>query len=72
MFLYIGNSKIIKAGDIIGVFNLKILKKPVNRQFIEYHADSMQKEKDKTFVVTDSNIYFSTVNSSTLRKRVSL
>jgi|LSQX01.1.fsa_nt_gb hypothetical protein len=69
MFLHIGGSKVVKMDEIIGIFNLNLLDKSTNRQFIDSNVGLPQKGKYKSFVVTEKEVSFSPIAPLTLKKR---
>lgn len=66
MFLHIGENQIVKSKDIVGVFNVNILKNSdINNKIL-----SKEEEKEKTLIITENGKYFSNVSISTIRKRL--
>lgn len=78
MFIHIGADQIIKAADLIGIFDLSI--KDTSKLVQKYlkHQEQNQKivvigeEESKSFVVTAKQLYFSPISSKTLMKRMSV
>lgn len=75
MFIHLGGEKIIRASELIGIFDLSIEKtSKVTKQFT-FHATKDKKvevigeEECKSLVVTLDKIYYSPISSSTLKKR---
>ncbi|HPU00546.1 MAG: DUF370 domain-containing protein [Firmicutes bacterium] len=77
MFLHIGNSRIVFYKDIIGIFDLKLMNNPINKQFLEsarikdFYRHLKQK-KHKSFIVTSSEVLLSPLVPSTLARRKSV
>lgn len=74
MYLHIGNSKTVHFKDIIGIFNLDLRKKEVNRHFLEFtnRGEGFSKEEyavNKSFVLTKNKIFLSPISAHTLAKR---
>lgn len=75
MYLHIGNEMDVPCKDIIIILNLSTTgRSTVNREFLK--AAKLQ-DKDpasggyKSCIVTDKDIYFSSISSGTLMKRAS-
>ncbi|TBL77474.1 extracellular matrix regulator RemB [Paenibacillus thalictri] len=75
MFIHLGGEKIIRASELIAIFDLSIEKSSkISKQFIsqankEKRAEVIGEEECKSLVVTQSKIYYSPISSSTLKKR---
>ena len=76
MFLHIGNSRIVFNRELIGIFNLKLMDNPVNKQFLEsarikdFYSEIKLKNY-KSFIVTSNEVFLSPVVPSTLARRKS-
>ena len=77
MYLHIGGDTMISSEEIIGIFDMDT--STVNKATRDYLAKA-EKEKrviyvnfdlPKSFIVTDSGVYVSPLNTSTLNKRAS-
>ena len=72
MFLHIGENQLIKAKDIIGIFNLDVIKaSEENNRFLRRVEQDMQDEK--TLIITqdkETKIYLSNISASTIHKRI--
>ncbi len=77
MYLHIGGDTMISSEKIIGIFDMDT--STVNKATRDYLAKA-EKEKrviyvnfdlPKSFIVTDSAVYVSPLNTSTLNKRAS-
>lgn len=75
MFIHLGGEKIIRASELIAIFDLSIEKSSkISKQFIQ-HASKEKKveiigdEECKTLVVTANKVYYSPISSATLKKR---
>lgn len=75
MFIHLGGEKIIRASELIGIFDLSIEKtSKVTKQFTSYavkekKVEIIGEEECKSLVVTLDKIYYSPISSSTLKKR---
>ena len=74
MFLHIGNSRVVKMEEIIGIFNVELKNNQVNMQFLESsEKDKVSKEEEKeanSFIVTPDKVYYSNISPLTLQKRI--
>jgi extracellular matrix regulatory protein B len=75
MFIHLGGEKIIRANELIAIFDLSMEKtSKISKQFIS-HAEKEKKiemigeEESKSLVVTINKVYYSPISSSTLKKR---
>jgi hypothetical protein len=75
MFIHLGGEKIIRATELIAIFDLSMEKtSKTSKQFIS-HAEKEKKietigeEDSKSLVVTANKVYYSPISSSTLKKR---
>jgi hypothetical protein len=75
MFIHLGGEKIIRAAELIAIFDLSMERtSKISKQFIS-HAEKEKKiemigeEDSKSLVVTINKIYYSPISSSTLKKR---
>jgi hypothetical protein len=75
MFIHLGGEKIIRATELIAIFDLSMEKtSKISKQFIN-HAEKEKKietigeEDSKSLVVTLNKVYYSPISSSTLKKR---
>ncbi|HZK24487.1 MAG TPA: extracellular matrix/biofilm biosynthesis regulator RemA family protein [Oscillospiraceae bacterium] len=71
MFLHIGGSRIVRAKDIIGIFDIRLKDKQCNKEFLQSakQITKQDSEETKTFIVTESSVLFSPIAPTTLRKR---
>lgn len=79
MFLHLGCDVIIKKKEIVGIFTYDHKKvRAATKEFLNSRRSEKkimeisQAEKAKSIVVTDKNLYFSPISSSTLQKRAQL
>lgn len=75
MFIHLGGEKIIRANELIAIFDLSMEKtSKISKQFIS-HAENEKRlemigeEDSKSLVVTVNKVYYSPISSSTLKKR---
>lgn len=75
MFIHLGGEKIVRASELIGIFDLSIEKaSKITKQFTSHAAKSKRveyigEEECKSLVVTVDKVYFSPISSATLKKR---
>lgn len=76
MYLHIGNDKMIRKGEILGIFDLDTASvAPTTRKFLahaerEGRTDAASAELPKSFVVTcDGGVVFSQISSGKLANR---
>ncbi len=74
LFLHIGEDIVIPLKDIVGIFDIKIRENNSTKEFLQIASEEgFVKEKsdeEKSFVLTSENVYFSSISSATLRKRL--
>ncbi|MGG0248042.1 extracellular matrix/biofilm biosynthesis regulator RemA family protein [Peribacillus frigoritolerans] len=73
MYLHIGEDILVKTDDVIAILDKKLLQaSPIMSEFLEKKSDvtsHLAKNSVKSIVVTDKQIYYSPLASSTLKKR---
>jgi hypothetical protein len=75
MFIHLGSDKIIRASELIAIFDLSIEKSSkISKQFIEQankdkRTEVIGEEECKSLVVTRNKVYYSPISSTTLKKR---
>lgn len=73
MYLHVGEDILVKSNDIIAILDKQLLNEPqfLNSFLVNKEKDTMNlaKESIKSIVITDRNIYYSPLSSSTLKKR---
>jgi hypothetical protein len=75
MFIHLGSDKIIRASELIAIFDLSIEKSSkISKQFIEQankdkRIEVIGEEECKSLVVTRNKVYYSPISSTTLKKR---
>ncbi|PZE19094.1 extracellular matrix regulator RemB [Paenibacillus xerothermodurans] len=75
MFIHLGGEKIIRASELIAIFDLSIEKSSkISKQFITHairdkKVELIGEEESKSLVVTQSKVYYSPISSMTLKKR---
>ncbi len=74
MFLHIGYSRIVFKENIIGVFHMNLKDNPINKQFLESANKrnffrNCNLDDYKSFIVTDTDLFFSPVVPATLTRR---
>lgn len=75
MFVHLGGEKVIRAVELIAIFDVTIENSSkISKQFIE-NAEKTNKievigeEEPKSLVVTQEKVYYSPISSATLKKR---
>ncbi|UJF33309.1 extracellular matrix regulator RemB [Paenibacillus hexagrammi] len=75
MFIHLGGEKIIRASELIAIFDISIEKSSkISKQFIQFasknkNIEKIGEEECKSLVVTQSKVYYSPISSTTLKKR---
>lgn len=75
MFIHLGCDKIIRASELIAIFDLSIEKSSkISKQFIQQankdkRTEVIGDEESKSLVVTRGKVYYSPISSTTLKKR---
>ncbi|NOU68727.1 DUF370 domain-containing protein [Paenibacillus sp. LMG 31461] len=75
MFIHLGGEKIIRASELIAIFDISIEKSSkISKQFIQQalqdkRTEQIGEEDCKSLVVTKSKVYYSPISSTTLKKR---
>ncbi|WNR44595.1 extracellular matrix regulator RemB [Paenibacillus roseipurpureus] len=75
MFIHLGGEKIIRASELIAIFDISIEKSSkISKQFIQQaikdkRTEQIGEEDCKSLVVTKSTVYYSPISSTTLKKR---
>ncbi|MNI10788.1 hypothetical protein D3C73_639140 [compost metagenome] len=75
MFIHLGADKIIRAAELIAIFDLSIEKSSkISKQFIQQankdkRTEVIGEEECKSLVITRNKVYYSPISSTTLKKR---
>jgi hypothetical protein len=75
MFIHLGGDKIIRASELIAIFDLSIEKSSkISKQFIQQankdkRTEFIGEEECKSLVVTRNKVFYSPISSTTLKKR---
>lgn len=75
MFIHLGGEKIIRASELIAIFDISIEKSSkISKQFIlqaikDKKTEQIGEEDCKSLVVTKNKVYYSPISSTTLKKR---
>ena len=75
MYLHIGNSVVVPASEVLGIFDVSLNTSSSTKEFLQYHEEKnvvvISEEKDsKSFVVTTEKVYYSPIAPNTLKKRM--
>ncbi|TNJ62086.1 DUF370 domain-containing protein [Paenibacillus hemerocallicola] len=77
MFIHLGGEKIIRASELIAIFDLSIEKSSkISKSFVQHaqkekNVEVIGEEECKSIVVTKNKVYYSPISSTTLKKRTS-
>jgi len=75
MFIHLGGEKIIRASELIGIFDVSIeSSSKISKGFLahatkEKRTEEIGDEEPKSLVVTVDKVYYSPISSATLKKR---
>jgi hypothetical protein len=75
MFIHLGGEKIIRATEVIAIFDISIEdSSKISKKFVQYAVKSKNierigEEDPKSIVVAKGKIYYSPISSTTLKKR---
>lgn len=75
MFLHLGGDVMVLKKDIIAILDIKIKQSIATKEFLEIAKDEefikeiYSEEKEKSFVITNKEIYLSPISCNTLKKR---
>ena len=75
MFIHLGGEKIIRASELIAIFDVSIEKNSkLSKQFLTYagkekKVEVIGEEESKSLVVTTTKVFYSPISSGTLKKR---
>ncbi|MCL5981891.1 MAG: DUF370 domain-containing protein [Firmicutes bacterium] len=73
MYLHIGGSRVLRADDLLGIFDVRMRDRQCNREFLQVSVQDGReggKAEYKSFVVTTGKVYFSPIAPGTLKKRL--
>lgn len=76
MFIHIGGNVSVPKKEVIGIFDIDLIKKNnITKEFLDLSkSEAMisvvsKEQKTKSFVVTNTKVYYSPISSVTLKKR---
>jgi hypothetical protein len=75
MYIHLGGEKVIRAAELIAIFDITIEKSSkISKQFITHAIENKKiemigEEPPKSLVVAKEKIYYSPISSATLKKR---
>jgi hypothetical protein len=75
MFIHLGGEKIIRASELVAIFDLSIERNSkISKQFISEAVkvkklEVIGEEESKSLVITAGKAYYSPISSTTLKKR---
>ncbi|WP_010279255.1 extracellular matrix regulator RemB [Paenibacillus senegalensis] len=75
MFIHLGGEKIIRANELVAIFDLAIEKNSkISKRFIKYaekhrKIEVIGEEESKSLIITANKVYYSPISTSTLNKR---
>jgi len=73
MYLHIGGSCVLKADELLGIFDLRISDRQCNREFLQVSGvdrGGSVRAEHKSFIVTTDRVYLSPIAPGTLKKRL--
>ncbi len=76
MYIHIGGDRMIRARELIAIFDISIEQSSkLSSQFMQaakeqQHVEVVGEEEVKSIVLTQNYIYYSPISSSTLKKRL--
>ncbi|HZG57269.1 extracellular matrix regulator RemB [Paenibacillus sp.] len=75
MFIHLGGEKIIRASELIAIFDVSIeASSKISKGFVaqaskDKRTEAIGEEEPKSLVVTVDKVYYSPISSTTLKKR---
>ncbi|QNO14995.1 DUF370 domain-containing protein [Alkalicella caledoniensis] len=77
MFLHIGGNTVIPTRDIIGIFSYSSNENKITGEFLNANEEKgttlkIDDSNNKSFIVTENQIYYSPIAANTLKKRAKL
>lgn len=75
MFLHLGGDVMVFKKDIIAILDVRTKQSPATKEFMEIAQDEdfikkiSSEDKEKSFIITNKEIYLSPISCSTLKKR---
>ncbi|MDO7787248.1 extracellular matrix regulator RemB [Desulforamulus aquiferis] len=75
MFLHLGGDVVVLKKDVIAILDSRTKQSVITREFIEVAKDEgfiqpiSNAEKEKSFVITNKEIFISPISCTTLKKR---
>lgn len=77
MFIHIGGDTVVSSSDVIAIFDIEAQDKPATKAFLDQEralgrVEVVDVAELKSFIITNTRVYFSPISSLTLRKRAYL
>ncbi|WP_270167037.1 extracellular matrix regulator RemB [Paenibacillus sp. SYP-B4298] len=75
MYIHLGGEKIIRARELVAIFDISIEQSSkLSKQFVagalkRKDVEVIGEEESKSIVITKQKVYYSPISSSTLKKR---
>lgn len=75
MFLHLGGDVIVPKKEIVAILDIRSKASAITREFLEIAGDEgfiiniSTSGKEKTYVITNNEIYLSPISCTTLKKR---
>ncbi|AGK99634.1 extracellular matrix regulator RemB [Desulfoscipio gibsoniae] len=75
MFLHLGGDVIVPKKDIVAILDIRSQSSAITREFLDMAKDEgfivniSEPGKEKTYIITGSEIYLSPISCTTLKKR---
>lgn len=75
MFLHLGGNVVVLKKDVIAILDTRTRQSAISKEFMEIAKDEgfiqsiTEQEKEKSYVITNKEIYLSPISCTTLKKR---
>jgi len=75
MFLHLGGDVIVPKKDIVAILDIRSRSSAITREFLKtaveegFIVNTAEPGKEKTYVITSNEIYYSPISCTTLKKR---
>ncbi|CAM4304971.1 MULTISPECIES: extracellular matrix regulator RemB [Paenibacillus] len=75
MYIHLGGEKIVRAAELVAIFDISIEQSSkISKQFVTHatkrkDVEVIGEEEPKSIVITGQRVYYSPISSSTLKKR---
>lgn len=75
MFLHLGGNVVVLKKDVIAILDTRTRQSAISKEFMEIAKDEgfiqsiTEQEKEKSYIITNKEIYLSPISCTTLKKR---